>query len=626
MALCLTVRHAGRCRSLRIERQLVTLGRSVGNSISIPDEALSRSHCQFEVQDGEVFVRDLNSRNGTWVRGRAATRRRLDRGEVVRIGHSEVVFEGLESAPSGPLAQAFKTLPLAPAARATARRSLSEENRGLRQLLDITRQIVAELDEDRVLASIIDIAVDLSGAERGFVVLFSGDDLEVEVARSFWRADLDDPQDQVSRAIVRRVRDERCALIVEDAADDERFEPFYSVHALKLRSVFCLPLIFKDELVGVLYLDNRFAGGSFKLSESEVFETFADLAAIALHNSGRIREAEARIVSQGPGELRAGERETPEEAAATQKEGLRYGYEGLILHSPAMKEMIRCVDRVIPTDLPVLLEGEVGTGKESVARLLHDLGPRSRGPFLFLSCAALPPSLAEVELFGHGPGAYTGAGEGRDGLLAQAEGGTLYLSGIEDTDPEIQALLLRALESGEYRRVGETETQFLDIRVVASSLRPLSESVAEGRFREDLYYRLCGMRIPVPALAERPEDLPEMIQGLMASEAPGQVLTPGARKELLARRWPGNIIELRAEIRRLGALGSAVIDAEQLAAPPGETGDLKSAVAALESRMIAQALRRHQGNRTRAAADLGLSRPGLRKKIQRLKLEEEGEW
>jgi len=626
MAIVLTVIQAEQSRTIRFEKEVITLGRSPECVVALDDIALSRTHCQFERLGGALYVRDLNSRNGTRVRGEAVKRCRLEKGDEVDVGNTRVVFEGVEEGKdrSG---IGHKTIPLFSRLNRRRRelRDSEDENRKLRQLLLITRQIVEELDPDRVLSRIMDTAVDLAGAERGFLVVFRGADLSIEVARDYWRKDVSEPEFEVSRHIAERVREHRRGLIIEDASADERFSEFLSVHALQLRSVLCVPLLFRGEVKGVLYLDNRFTRGSFLEEDLDVLESFADLAAIALENSGRFaaerrkKEDLEEQVARGREELLRVRRAL---AARSQEDRLRYSYENVVQESPAMKALIQKVDRVIPTDLPVVLQGRAGTGKERLARIIHQNGPRSEAPFLSLACAALPASLAEVELFGHGSGAYTGAGVARGGLVEAAEGGSLYLQNIEDLELETQALFLRVLETGEYRRVGETEARRADVRIIVGSRVPLEELVAVSSFREDLYFRLKGVTLVLPEFSERPEDLPKLLEQILQEEAPRLEMTPRARKALLLRPWPGNLVELRNEIRRLATLGEGPVDTDELGPiEPGADTALKEAVASLECRMIVKALRSHEGNLTRTAEALGLSRLGLRKKLERYGIE-----
>ncbi|NRA98033.1 MAG: sigma 54-interacting transcriptional regulator, partial [Planctomycetes bacterium] len=582
--------------------------------------------CQFERLGKALYVRDLNSRNGTMLRGEPVKRSRLEVSDEVTCGKTSVVFEGIEEE-GGAARLGRGTIPIFQrmGKRKRALRNAEDENRKLRQLLLITRQIVEELDPDKVLSRIIDTAVDLAAAERGFLLVFRDDDLSVEVARNYWRKDVSDPELEISRHLATRVREERRGIIVEDASEDERFSEFLSVHALQLRSVLCVPLLFRGEVRGVLYLDNRFTRGSFREDDRDVLESFADLAAIALENSGRFtaervkkQDLEERV-RRGRDELIQVRRAL---AAREQNDRLRYSYESLVAESPPMKALLGQVDRVIPTDLPIVLQGPAGTGKERLARIIHESGPRTERPFMALACAALPASLAEVELFGHARGAYTGAGDASGGILESTEGGTLYLDNADDLDIETQALFLRVLESGEYRRVGENETRRADVRVIVGTRGALDQLVVAGGFREDLYFRLKGVTLRLPVLADRPEDLPLLLERIMKEEAPKLNLTPRARKALLLRPWPGNLLELRNEVRRLATLGDEPVDVDQLGpVDPGADVPLKQAVSDLERRMIARALRLHEGNLTKTAEALGLSRLGLRKKLERYEIE-----
>jgi len=619
-SVVLTVTHDGQNRTFRFEREVITFGRAPDCVIAVDDIALSRTHCQFERLGNALYVRDLNSRNGTMLRGETVKRVRLERGDEVVCGNAHIVFDGLEESGGDDLGhqtiQIFKRL----GAKKRALRNAEDENRKLRQLLLITRQIVEELDPDRVLSRIIDTAVDLASAERGFLVVFRGEDLAVEIARNYWRKDVSDPEFEVSRHIAQRVREERRGVIVEDASEDERFSEYLSVHALQLRSVLCVPLLFRGEVKGVLYLDNRFTRGSFREDDRDVLESFADLAAIALENSGRFAAERARKadleeeVKRRRDELLEVRRAL---AAREQSDRLRYSYDSVVAESQAMRDLLKQIDRVIPTALSIVLQGASGTGKERLARIVHQCGSRSAMPFMALACAALPASLAEVELFGHGRGAYTGAGEARGGILEAVQGGTLYLDNIDDLESETQALFLRVLETGEYRRVGETESRMADVRIVAGTRTPLDELVARGQFREDLYFRLKGVTLVVPSLADRPEDLPLVLERVLKEEAPKLELTPRARKALLLRPWPGNLLEMKNEIRRLSAVGDTV-DVDDLGpVDPGTDVPLKQAVADLERRLIVRALHAHENNLTRTAVSLGLSRLGLRKKLER---------
>jgi DNA-binding NtrC family response regulator len=239
---------------------------------------------------------------------------------------------------------------------------------------------------------------------------------------------------------------------------------------------------------------------------------------------------------------------------------------GLIGDSPRMRAVFDLIERVAPSDVPVLVLGETGTGKELVARALHDRSPRARKTFLAENCAAVPANLLESELFGHKKGAFTHAIADRPGHFVTASGGTLFLDEIGDMPLEMQAKLLRALETGEVRPVGSSQTVKVDVRIVAATHRDLAARVKERAFREDLYFRLNVIKVELPPLRERGEDVDLLVRFFLARlGGPGIEVTPAARAALAAHRWPGNVRQLENELRRAVALCRAGrIDREDL--------------------------------------------------------------
>jgi two-component system, NtrC family, response regulator HupR/HoxA len=303
--------------------------------------------------------------------------------------------------------------------------------------------------------------------------------------------------------------------------------------------------------------------------------------------------------------------------------------------------------RVARYDLSVLVLGESGSGKELLARAIHYSSPRAARAFVMENCAAMSESLLESELFGHKRGAFTGAYEDHVGLFQRADGGTVFLDEIGDTSPAFQVKLLRVLQEGEVRPVGATRPVPINARVVAATHRNLEEDVRAGRFREDLYYRLVGMTLTMPPLRERRGDIVPIAQSLLA-QALGDLglaprsFTPEALRCLSSHEWPGNIRELRNEIYRAVALMDAdgeSIDAQALSgkvlrgqmngtgsngAQPlslPQSGTLQERLDAMEAAIVREAMLRCRWNKTHAAKELGLSRVGLRNKLQRFGLE-----
>ena len=306
----------------------------------------------------------------------------------------------------------------------------------------------------------------------------------------------------------------------------------------------------------------------------------------------------------------------------------------LVGQSPSFIEAVRLAERVAASDLPVLITGENGTGKEIMARLVHDRSHRHDRPFVTVNCGALPEALAESVLFGHVRGAFTGAHRDHDGLLVEADGGTFFLDEVGDLPPPLQVKVLRALESGEILPVGSTKARHVDVRIVSATNQDLEKMQTDGTFREDLYWRLNGVTILLPPLRERLDDLPLLAQhflnqsaGLCPDGRPRR-LSQEAQTALRQHDWPGNLRELRHEMQRATVLAprADALSPADLAfygrrlssnAPLDASLTLQEQVERLERALIEQTLRAHDHNRTHAAKTLGLSRQGLLNKMER---------
>ena len=306
---------------------------------------------------------------------------------------------------------------------------------------------------------------------------------------------------------------------------------------------------------------------------------------------------------------------------------------GLVGRSEAMARLRSLIRRLGPSTVSVLILGPTGTGKELVARALHQSSAYAGGPFTAIHCGALPASLLESELFGHLKGSFTGALRDQPGLLETADRGTLLLDEVGEMPPAMQVKLLRFLQEGTYLPVGGRVPRHAQVRVVAATHRDLEQMVAEGTFREDLFYRLKGMVLRTPSLAERAEDIPLLAATFLRRAAAHAVLAPDATAWLVQRAWPGNVRELRATVEAAAALAQAdPVDAGLLRFVAGETdeppgplplpqpGSLAEAIATLETRMLREALEAARNNQSEAARALGVSRVGLIKKMARLGL------
>ncbi|HET7754205.1 MAG TPA: sigma-54 dependent transcriptional regulator [Anaeromyxobacteraceae bacterium] len=301
----------------------------------------------------------------------------------------------------------------------------------------------------------------------------------------------------------------------------------------------------------------------------------------------------------------------------------KYQLAGVVGSSESMLHVYKTAARVAASDATVLIEGESGSGKELVARAIHAASPRASGPFVAVDCGAIAEGVLESELFGHARGAFTGAQASRRGLFEEAHRGTLFLDEIGDVGPALQSRLLRALQEGEIRRVGSNEPLPIDVRVLAASNKDLAAAVREGRFRDDLYYRLNVVNIRIPPLRERREDIPLLAEHLAAKHARGAsvAITPAAQELLVAYDWPGNVRELENVIARALALnpsGVIVPDdlPEKLRGPVGvfaspDRPGARPTLADVERRYAAQVLAETGGNKSRAAEILGIDRKTL---------------
>ena len=314
----------------------------------------------------------------------------------------------------------------------------------------------------------------------------------------------------------------------------------------------------------------------------------------------------------------------------------KFSFEGIVGDSPPMRELFTKLRRIAPSKATVLIEGESGTGKELLARAIHQNGPRSRGPFVPLDCGSLPESLLESELFGHEKGAFTGAIARKPGRFELADGGTLFLDEIGEIPLSMQVALLRVLETQEFMRVGGQEPVCVDVRLLAATNRNLQRAVGEGRFREDLYYRLKVVTLRLPPLRERIGDVPMLVHHFLQEFAreydrPEPRISLPAMERLMAHEWPGNVRELRnvaenlclfhtgeeISVRDLPAdLRDAAETADEWALPVGPETKLED----VEKKFIRQTLQLCGGNRTRAAERLGISRRTLQRKLKEMNL------
>jgi transcriptional regulator with GAF, ATPase, and Fis domain len=488
---------------------------------------------------------------------------------------------------------------------------------GGQELIEAVSEMLISLPNLRELShSAMELVVRQLEAERGVFLVVDPESGRLTPMAEHGSVDAATRRDAIgySRRVVRQVARSGGSMLITDASRDPRAHS-KSVAALRIRSILCVPLHAGGRVVGAVYVDDSRRPRAFDETDQRVLERTAKLLAAAIDRSQSQRDVERT------NELLVGENlELRREAAG------RFQPQMLVGSSLAMRRILPVIERAAQTNATVLVSGENGTGKELIARIIHFGGRRRMRPFVTVNCGAIPETLLESELFGILPNVATGV-RGRDGRFRLADGGTLFLDEIGDMPLRQQVALLSAIANREITPVGGGRAIPVDVRIIAATNRDLGRMVEEGRFREDLFYRLNVLPITVPPLRERKSDLPELAQHFAARFAALQEReVPALTREFLAllmrSDWPGNVRELQNYIERVMALtpGRELeplslprdLEARPGAPDEGARGHLLDQVADLERRLIEEALRRAGGNQTNAARELGLLEQALR--------------
>jgi transcriptional regulator with GAF, ATPase, and Fis domain len=448
------------------------------------------------------------------------------------------------------------------------------------RMLSLNEIILHQRDPEQLWRRALEIALSLSGAERGFLLLdeAEGDGQRVGGFLIAASQDIDGdpiprPHLKVSLTIAEEAARTGRTVATVNAREDERFNAALSVVDLDLTSVLCVPVRDASGLLGALYIDHRFHPGIFQGETRRMMEAFGHQLAIGITNTRRLEQLEGTVkeLEEAKRELDTllGEREAMleglEERVAMLSEeverqrdsrvsGLRAAFPDIAYTSSVMERLLQRVERVARSDIPVVIHGESGVGKELIASAIHSASPRSPGPFIPVNCGAIPENLFESELFGHVKGAFTGATRDREGLFKAANGGTIFLDELGEMPLAMQVKLLRVLQERKVRPVGATRAEPIDVRIVAATNRNLDTMITEGTFREDLFYRLAAFTVTIPALRERREDIPLIAHRLLARIAPETIgrelkLSPGAAHLLGECQWPGNVRQLENTLR-----------------------------------------------------------------------------
>ncbi len=609
----------------------ITIGRDGANGIAVVDPSVSRKHCLLSWQDGKFRVKDLDSRNGTLVNGTVVQERWLDHGDQIAAGDSSflflleeedvaadagrVEFEEDEFTAATTIIHPRDVVYLQPDRLSRELPATSQVARNLNALLKISRIVHAIRDLNDLQGQLLDLIFEVVPAGRGAILLA---DEEGSGFNSMFVRMREAGQTQlvkVSRTVARQVLEQGIAILGSDIRASHQLREVESLASSDVRSLLCVPLTVFQRVIGCIYLDTDSVVTCLHADHLELVTAIAGISAMALENARRLNWLEQE-----------NERLTVEISQDR----------SLIGEGVRMKEVYEFLKLVAPADSTVLIQGESGTGKELVARALHCNSPRAGKPFMAINCSAIPEALLESDLFGHERGAFTGATSLKRGRLEVADGGVVFLDEIGELAPALQAKLLRVLQEREFERVGGNETLKVNVRVVAATNCNLEQEVRDGNFRQDLYYRLAVLRITMPPLRERRDDIPLLARHFVQKHAKRCKVKPrpisrDAQACLVNYDWPGNVRELENAIEHALVLGSSdTILPEDLPdslldrTPALEVTEAKyhAAVKKLKKQLLRDAIEQTQGNYADAARILGVHPNYLHRLIRNLELKE----
>jgi transcriptional regulator with GAF, ATPase, and Fis domain len=595
----LTLYH-GEVKDLKIadfplEKEITLLGRDKKCDICLDDASISASHAQIIKKKRQFIISDLKSTNGVVVNGKKVKSQALQDGDEIVLG--KLAFRFWEAEKEKEVVEKYR--------------------QKLKALYQVAEQINQTFHLKELLNNIIEAALKLTRAERGFILLYNPQKKLVPYAQRGVGEKVEVTQ-TISWGTVKKVLVLGEPLLLTNLETQAEFQTQQSILQHQIKSIIAIPLENKKrEIIGVIYLDSRLKKGLFSEEDIDLLKSFSHQAALAIENSRLVEEekkkaremAELTAKAKYALELERLEKEN----ISLKKKAEEMRYEDLIGSSSSMQTVFSLIEKIAPTEMTVLIEGETGTGKELVARAIHRKSFRNKNPFLAINCGAIPENLLEAELFGYEKGAFTSAEKQKLGKFELAQGGTVFLDEVNELPLALQVKLLRVLQEREIERIGGEKVIKVDLRIIAASGRELKKEVEKGNFREDLYYRLSVIRLFLPPLRERREDILLLANYFLSKfksnfsrEIKG--FSPSARRALELYRWPGNVRELENKIKRACFLTQTnFIEPKdlELEEEKKELKTLKEIRDFIEARYLApylkEILTRHHGNISEAA-------------------------
>jgi transcriptional regulator with GAF, ATPase, and Fis domain len=561
-------------------KKITTIGSSTDCDVVLPDPLVAETYAHLHHDGRDFNVSTIERRDELTVNGKKRRKHRLAHQDRLVVGAIEIVFSLFDDKPPAD-DEAAKTV---------------ADLDAYKKLYEFSAKLMTNYDLPGLLNALMDLVIQITNADKGFLILVEGGQLDVKVARNLKRENISDAVSQLSDAIVAKVVEKKRPIIISDAMNDAEFASSMSVMNLRLSSVMCVPLLERGNLLGLIYVGNDSIAALFDDKNLEVLTVFAAQASLIIRNALLVNELQLdnRMLHEKLEQLRFGE---------------------IVGSSPPMQDVFKKVAKIASTDISVLITGETGTGKELIAREIHGRSPRAKGPFISINCGAIPENLLESELFGHVKGAFTGAVANRLGKFHAADKGTLFLDEIGEMPLNLQVKILRALQERVVQRVGDTRQEPIDIRVITATNRDLEAEIRAGRFREDLYYRLNVVNVHLPPLRERGDDILVIARYLLARYAPEygnkiKGFSPNASVAMRKYRWPGNIRELENRLKKAIVLSEkALVAPEDLDLLPDDLPPilpLAEAKDKFQRDYINEILALNGGNRTKTARDLGV--------------------
>ncbi len=564
-----TVRRTSQDVVLR--KPILTLGRKQGADVVLDDASLAPVHANLVQKAGGVTVSVVERTLELYVNGHRVRTADLTSGDTLLVGRFEIRL--LDGFPPEP--------PQAGASLDT-----------LQLLVDFSRELMRDTTPEALFQKLLRAVVGLTRAEKGFVIVLQDGQRHLAASHNVGEEHLD--LSRISDSIVDHVVRHRQPLVVSDALHDRAFATSKSVVDLRLSSVLCVPLIYREDLLGVIYLGNDNVADLFTERDLSLLEVFASQAAILVHTALLLNELQT--------------------TNRNLRDQLRRSAQGeMVGSSPVIQQVFRMVRRVAPTDLSVLVLGETGTGKELVAREIHRLSDRSQRAFVSINCGAIPENLLESELFGHKKGSFTGALADKMGKFELAAGGTIFLDEICEMPMNLQVKLLRVLQEHRIERIGELQPRAIDFRLVAATNKVLDEEIKAGRFREDLSYRLNEVVVQLPPLRDRGEDillLARFFLNKYAEQAASRVrgFTNECIEAMNGYFWPGNVRQLESRVKRAVIMSDRpLLNADDLGLSAGERRQvvpLAQAEEEFKRSYVREVLERNNWNKAQTARDL----------------------